>query len=433
MSPINAQVALGGTATFTVIASDSDTGDNITVTLMRGGSVVANGVFIGANTYTLSYAPPTGVTNDALTVVVTDHVGITTQQAVTVTAVAAPSSAAPSPDVVIPASYPTPQIGTIAGTFEASTAVLRATRFRSRSLPAPMAGSPASRSRTTAKEGMECSASAGRSPGFRRLRAARKRRRRTRRIPVSATRPITVLTKKRRTLSAFDGQRLVPIAITAVVDDWYGTNTSAIQTEYRTEGESYSRIISFQYDFTDPNNSASPIISPYRWTVYQKSGQILDYGSHWWILTAGFEQAAYGRVSVAKQWVLDRVQDRSGNFIEIDYADRNGSASQNVVEILRACGTASGHGQNGLDSPTLPQPVGAYPNVEFWPTVIRSYAAGAKGEQCVVSTTNLTRDNSSPNNQVRVVYDDHDPKQGTAATRDLTTTRVLARLRCRSA
>src|SRR5262249_1606060 len=102
-----------------------------------------------------------------------------------------------------------------------------------------------------------------------------------------------------------DGQRLVPVA------------QSGNTVEYRTEIESYSKIV--RYD--DGVNA----VGPGRWRVWTKSGQILDYGSRWWILRAGAFQQAYdpNRGKSVKVWALDRAMDRVGNYMEIDYSGTN--------------------------------------------------------------------------------------------------------------
>ncbi|MEO8674725.1 MAG: Ig-like domain-containing protein [Casimicrobiaceae bacterium] len=138
-----------------------------------------------------------------------------------------------------------------------------------------------------------------------------------------------------------DGQRLVPVA------------QSGNTVEYRTEIESYSKIVRY-----DDNLN---VVGPGRWRVWTKSGQILDYGSRWWILSAGWYQRLYDatRTNSVKVWALDRVMDRTGNYMEIDYDGTNG--------LVTASAAQAPVGFNAVTPP------GSFPDVEFWPTAIRYY------------------------------------------------------------
>jgi hypothetical protein len=94
-----------------------------------------------------------------------------------------------------------------------------------------------------------------------------------------------------------DGQRL--IAITGA----YGADG----TEYRTESESYSRIVSYGSQGTGPAS----------WKVWTKSGRILEYGN-----TADSRIEAQGKASVMV-WALDKVQDTVGNYFTVSYTEDN--------------------------------------------------------------------------------------------------------------
>jgi hypothetical protein len=90
-----------------------------------------------------------------------------------------------------------------------------------------------------------------------------------------------------------DGQRLV--AITGA----YG----APNTEYRTESESYSRIISYGTTGTGPTS----------FKVWTKSGQIMEYGN-----TADSRIQPQGQAT-AMLWALNKVSDTVGNYLTITY------------------------------------------------------------------------------------------------------------------
>ena len=90
-----------------------------------------------------------------------------------------------------------------------------------------------------------------------------------------------------------DGQRLVAIAGT------YG----APNTEYRTETESYSRIVSYGTTGTGPTS----------FKVWTKSGQIMEYG-----VTNDSRIQPQGQAT-AMLWALNKVSDTVGNYLTITY------------------------------------------------------------------------------------------------------------------
>jgi len=92
-----------------------------------------------------------------------------------------------------------------------------------------------------------------------------------------------------------DGQRLVAISGT------YGADA----TEYRTESESYSRIVSY----------GSQGSGPAWWKVWTKSGQILEYGN-----TADSRIEAQGKTEVML-WSLNKLQDTVGNYLTVSYIE----------------------------------------------------------------------------------------------------------------
>ena len=94
-----------------------------------------------------------------------------------------------------------------------------------------------------------------------------------------------------------DGQRLV-----AINGAYGGTGT-----EYRTESESYSRIVSY----------GSQSSGPASWKVWTKSGQILEYGN-----TADSRIEAQGKSEVML-WALNRLADTVGNYLTVSYIEDN--------------------------------------------------------------------------------------------------------------
>ncbi len=151
-----------------------------------------------------------------------------------------------------------------------------------------------------------------------------------------------------------DGQRL--IAITAVGSD---------SVAYRTELESYSRITSF-------TNATSKlyVIGPDYFKVETKSGLIMYYASRHWVLSRGFDQNAACdpspcRINSVKHWVLDRVEDRAGNYMEIDYADTSATTGGLPVVV------APVRGSQNIFTSNVAAPVGGYYGVEYFPTEIR--------------------------------------------------------------
>jgi hypothetical protein len=99
-----------------------------------------------------------------------------------------------------------------------------------------------------------------------------------------------------------DGQRLVLFAGT------YGANGA----EYRTERDSFSRIVSY-------GTSGSPVTGVGYFKVWTKAGLIMEYGN-----TADSLIEQQGKSSV-QVWALNRVTDTKGNYYKITYQD-NGNA-----------------------------------------------------------------------------------------------------------
>ena len=94
-----------------------------------------------------------------------------------------------------------------------------------------------------------------------------------------------------------DGQRLVAI------NGPYGTDS----TEYRTESESYSRVISYGSQGSGPSY----------WKVWTKSGQVIEYGN-----TADSRIEAQGKTEVML-WSLNKLSDTVSNTLTVSYAEDN--------------------------------------------------------------------------------------------------------------
>ncbi len=105
-----------------------------------------------------------------------------------------------------------------------------------------------------------------------------------------------------------DGQRLVAISGT------YGADG----TEYRTEMESFSKIIS----------RGSTGSGPAWWEVRTKSGQIMEYGN-----TSNSKAMLSGIASI-KSWLVNKISDTKGNYLTYTYANNFTYNSVNTGEVL---------------------------------------------------------------------------------------------------
>jgi hypothetical protein len=107
-----------------------------------------------------------------------------------------------------------------------------------------------------------------------------------------------------------DGQRLV--AITGN----YGEN----ETEYRTERESFTRVVSYGAAGNGP-----------RWfKAWTRSGQILEYG-----YTEDSRIQAQGKPTV-RVWALSRVSDTNGNSLAVTYAEDGENGVYRPHEVIYA-------------------------------------------------------------------------------------------------
>jgi len=100
-----------------------------------------------------------------------------------------------------------------------------------------------------------------------------------------------------------DGQRLVAIAGS------YGSSG----TEYRTEGESFSRIISY-------GTSGSPVTGPGYFKVWTKSGQIMEFGNTVDSAVETQGPAATAASRPIRVWAVNKITDSKGNYLAVKYA-----------------------------------------------------------------------------------------------------------------
>ena len=113
-----------------------------------------------------------------------------------------------------------------------------------------------------------------------------------------------------------DGQRLV------AVSGAYGANG----TEYRTETESYSRIISYGVAGNGP-----------AWfKVWTKAGQIAEYGN-----TADSRIEAQGKPT-ARLWNVNKISDTKGNYIAASYTEDNANGEAHISRIEYTGNSAAG-------------------------------------------------------------------------------------------
>lgn len=130
-----------------------------------------------------------------------------------------------------------------------------------------------------------------------------------------------------------DGERLVPIS---------GVN-GADGTEYRTESETFSKIVStgsYTRNKPDYDPVSGQLVSgnggPVSFIVQTKSGQTLEYG------TTGDSQVkphddsmlSTGGVGVIEAWALHKVYDRTGNYMTYSYTNVSPANSNNPGSMV---------------------------------------------------------------------------------------------------
>src|SRR5712692_3738905 len=160
-----------------------------------------------------------------------------------------------------------------------------------------------------------------------------------------------------------DGQRLVAIK-TGVNDPVYGTDG----TEYHTEKESFSKIISYGA-IPYPNNTTGPSY----FKVLMKNGTVVEYGN-----TPDSKIEAAGK-SIVRLWALNKIQDTKGNYLTISYFKDTGATGTGEYRPTRIDYTG-----NANASPTL----SPYNSVRFVyatrPDIVPRYEGGS-----IIKTTQL--------------------------------------------
>ncbi|HTC07116.1 MAG TPA: FG-GAP-like repeat-containing protein [Xanthobacteraceae bacterium] len=183
-----------------------------------------------------------------------------------------------------------------------------------------------------------------------------------------------------------EGQRL--IAITAGT---YGADGM----EYRTEVDSFSRIISH-------GAVAAPGTGPLSFEVHTKSGQILLFGSSANSHSRVLAQGINGQGTTVKSWGVDKVSDTKGNYFTVTYFNdtQNGYAYPTRIDY-----TAN-------DNPNAT--VAAYNSVRFVystsrPDVVPIYQAGSLIQTMVRLTNVQTYAGSTFVADYRIAYNTYNP------------------------
>lgn len=106
---------------------------------------------------------------------------------------------------------------------------------------------------------------------------------------------------------SLDGERLVlapqSVSLTQPFDANYGNN----QTQYYTEQNSFTKVI-----LTEDANATSP----QSFTAYTKSGLIFQYGN---TTDSRVVSSSPASQTVAIQWLVNRIEDRKGNYMTFSY------------------------------------------------------------------------------------------------------------------
>ncbi|MDO8412450.1 MAG: SpvB/TcaC N-terminal domain-containing protein, partial [Gallionellaceae bacterium] len=118
-----------------------------------------------------------------------------------------------------------------------------------------------------------------------------------------------------------DGQRLVPV--TATASPPAGCTTS---TEYRTERESFTRVVS----------CGTAGSGPAYFVVSTKAGQIIEFGN-----TTDSRIEAQGKTDV-RAWAVNKISDTIGNYLTISYTEDNTNGDYRPSRIDYTGNTAAG-------------------------------------------------------------------------------------------
>ncbi|HXB02268.1 MAG TPA: RHS repeat-associated core domain-containing protein [Opitutaceae bacterium] len=119
-----------------------------------------------------------------------------------------------------------------------------------------------------------------------------------------------------------DGQRLIAIN---------GGADGANGTEYRTEMDSFSRIVSYG------SNGNGPAY----FVVWTKSGKIMEYG-HTSDSAFTPDDANGNTLGTTMSWAVDKVSDTVGNYMTFTYSTNTSMGEQHLAEIDYTGNTAAG-------------------------------------------------------------------------------------------
>ncbi|MEQ1593262.1 MAG: RHS repeat-associated core domain-containing protein [Thiobacillaceae bacterium] len=114
-----------------------------------------------------------------------------------------------------------------------------------------------------------------------------------------------------------DGQRLIVIN---------GGTYGAVGAEYRTEIESFTKVLSYGGVAGDPQY----------FKAQTKSGQILEFGN-----TADSRAEAQGKTQAAA-WTVNKISDTVGNYLGFTYTENNATGEQRVSRIDYTGNSATG-------------------------------------------------------------------------------------------
>jgi len=114
-----------------------------------------------------------------------------------------------------------------------------------------------------------------------------------------------------------DGRRLVAVSGT------YGADG----TEYRTERDTFSRIVSY---------GAVGTTGPASFKVWTKSGQVLEYGN-----TADSAIEAQGKTAI-RVWAVNKISDAKSNYLTVTYTEDNTNGQYYPARIDYTGNTATG-------------------------------------------------------------------------------------------
>src|SRR5713226_8793032 len=115
-----------------------------------------------------------------------------------------------------------------------------------------------------------------------------------------------------------DGQRLVAIN--------NGTD-GADGTEYRTQQESFIKVVSYGPSNCALDPAGAPSVGPTCFKVYLRNGSVMEYGN-----TADARIQAQGK-SVVRLWALNKSLDTKGNYFTVAYFEDNANGEYRPTRI----------------------------------------------------------------------------------------------------